>query len=104
MTESIDIPADDVPAHVLWYDRLGAELSPDKTATTWTAEDAAGGVSTVVSITPGQTDEQATVVFLASTGQFKLVAMTEGVRAESPLYNVVPGAPASGVIALGGPA
>jgi len=106
-----DIPADDVPAHVIWYDAHGSEIAHDKTTTSWTAEDADGAPSSVVSVVPivDAIDEVATVTFLASSGSFRVVATTEGaggspVRAESLLYNVVPGAPASGTIALGGPA
>jgi hypothetical protein len=104
--DTIDIPDNDVPARVDWADRLGGQIAHDKTATTWSAEDASGAPSAAVTITPDtdSDDETATVTFNASTGQFKVVATTQGaageVRAESALYNIVPGAAAVGTITV----
>jgi hypothetical protein len=63
--------------------------------------------TTVVTVEPDVSDteeETGTCTFHESTGQFKLVASTPGengeVRAESILYNIVPGSPAVGVITL----
>jgi hypothetical protein len=103
------IPANDVPAVVQWFDRLGTELQHSATDTTWSAEDQSGAPSSAVTINPNldndSDDETATVVFSASTGQFKVVATTPGasgttVRAESPLYEIQPGAAAVGQITL----
>jgi hypothetical protein len=103
------IPADDVPALVQWFDRLGTELQHSATDTTWSAEDASGAASQAVTVQPDldadSTDETATVVFSASSGQFKVVATTPGeggatVRAESTLYDIQPGAAAVGQITL----
>jgi len=110
VTESNQIPADDTPAHVLWYDALGNQVAHDKTLTAWTAEDAVGGASSAVSVEAivDAEDELATVHFVQASGEFRVVATTAGasgpVRAETPLYTIVPGAPATGVITLGGPA
>ena len=104
-----DIPADDCPAVVQWFDKLDTAIPHDKTQTSWSAEDDTGAVSTAVSINPNldmdSNDETATVVFAAGTGVFRVIATTPGaggatVRAESILYNIVPGAPAVGTITV----
>lgn len=109
MTMVTEIPAEDVPARVDWYDRLGTQIDHQKTDTTWSAEDENGAASAAVQVNPDldadTSDETATVHFLASSGQFMVVATTPGeggetVRAESQLYSITPGAPAVGVITL----
>jgi hypothetical protein len=104
-----DIPTDDCPAVVDWQDRLGTSIQHDKTQTSWSAEDGTGSTSSAVTVNPNadqdSDDETATVHFLVGTGQFKIVAVTQGdagpVRAESALYNIVPGAPVVGTITVG---
>jgi hypothetical protein len=109
ITPGLEIPAEDVPAKVDWFTRLGTELTHDKTTTTWSVEDQDGGVSTAVSVDPNldtdADDETALVTFNSDVGQFRLVATTPGkdaeiVRAESALYTITLGAPAIGVITL----
>lgn len=103
-----DIPNDDVPAVVDWQDRFGGSIHHEATDTIWSAEDANGSPSTAVRINPSldadRDDETATVVFQQATGQFRVVAITQGssgqIRAESQLYNIVPGAPAVGTITV----
>jgi len=103
-----DIPTDNVPCRVDWMDRLGGGISHSKTDTTWSVEDNAGNPTSAVTVEPDTSDsdeETGTCTFHESTGQFKLVATTPGangatVRAESALYNIVPGAAAVGVITL----
>jgi hypothetical protein len=105
---SNEIPADDVPAVVQWFDRLGTQIQHSATDTTWSAEDETGAPSSAVTVNPDldsdSIDETATVVFSASEGQFKVVATTPGeggtVRAESVLYTIMAGAPAVGQITL----
>lgn len=108
-TAPIDIPSDNCPAKVDWYDRLDTAIPHDRTQTNWSAEDDQGAASTAVSINPNldqdSDDETATVVFLQGTGVFRVVATTPkgdgtDVRAQSGLYNIQPGAPAVGVITL----
>jgi hypothetical protein len=102
------IPSDNCPAVVQWYDRLDTAIPHDKTQTNWSAEDDTGAISSAVSINPNldtdSDDETATVVFVQSSGMFKVVATTPGasgpVRAESALYDIQPGAPAVGQITL----
>lgn len=111
-TPPIDIPTDPVPAVVEWRDRLDTAIPHDRTTTTWSAEDANGQPSTAVTVDPNldsdSDDETATITFQMGTGQFKVVATTpsasqpNGVaRAESALYNIVPGAPVVGTIRVG---
>jgi hypothetical protein len=106
-TEATDIPTDNVPCRVDWQDRLGGTIQHSATDTTWSVEDSVGNPTTVVTVEPDVSDteeETGTCTFHESTGQFKLVASTPGengeVRAESILYNIVPGSPAVGVITL----
>ena len=102
-----DIPTNDVPCRVDWADRLGGQISHDKTQTSWSVEDAEGSPFAGVTIEPDTSDseeETGTVTFNTSTGRFKIVATTPGangdVRAESGLYNIVPGAAAIGMITV----
>lgn len=107
-SNTVEIPAEDVPAKVDWADRLGGAIAHDKTATTWSAEDQNGAPSTAVTVDPDtdadSDDETATVTFKASTGTFRVVATTPGangqVRAESGFYTITPGAPAVGMISV----
>jgi hypothetical protein len=103
------IPANDCPAVVQWFDRLGAEIDHSATDTTWSAEDGTGAPTAVVTINPAMDadniEETATVVFAQSSGQFRVVATTPGaggtsVRAQSVVYEITPGAPAVGKITL----
>jgi hypothetical protein len=103
-----NIPSDNCAAKVDWFDRLNTAIPHDKTQTNWSAEDDTGAPSSAVSINPNldqdSDDETATVVFVASSGLFKVVATTDGasgpIRAESAVYNIQPGAPAVGMITL----
>lgn len=105
-TTPTDIPDNDVPAKVQWADRLGDQIPGTSTQTTWSAEDETGAASQAVTVeASADDDESATVHFTQGTGQFKVVATTAGqggaqVRAESGMYNIVPGAPAQGQITL----
>lgn len=103
-----DIPTDDVPCRVDWQDRLGSSIEHSKTDTTWSVVDESGAPTAAVSVEPDTSDseeETGTCTFHASSGQFQLVATTDGadgpIEAKSALYNIVPGAPAVGVITLG---
>lgn len=103
-----DIPNDDVPCRVDWQDRLGGNIQHSATDTTWSAVDDSGAPTTVVTVEPDLDDseeETGTCTFHAGSGLFQLVATTQGssgpVEARSALYNIVPGAPAVGVITLG---
>jgi hypothetical protein len=105
-TAPTDIPDDDVPCVVEWRDRLGGVEPSDRTATTWTTEDLSGNdASSIVSVTPDpNNDEQGTVTFHQASGQFRVVATTQGangeVRAQSADYNITPGAPSVGQITV----
>jgi hypothetical protein len=105
----IDIPTDDVPCRVVWKDRFGGATPEAGTTTTWATADPVSGadVSDIVTVVPDPAnDEHGTVTFKASTGQFKVMATTQGadgpITAESAAYNIVPGAPVVGEIILNG--
>src|SRR5262245_41756631 len=104
-----DIPANDVPARVDWFDKLGNPVPKSSTTTTWTVEDDTGAPSAAVSVNPtldmDTNEETAVLVFAASSGLFRLVATTTGatgtIHARSALYNIVPGAPTTATITVG---
>ena len=106
--DATPIPSNDCPASVQWMDRLDTAIPHDKTQTNWSAEDESGAPSTAVTVNPNldqdSDDETATVVFVQGSGQFKVIATTQGaagpVRAESVMYDIQPGAPAVGVITV----
>lgn len=83
------------------YDDLAGREVPENAPTEWTVVDLTGAPSTLATLTPDPTsDEKGTGVLTASSGAFKLRASMGTLNFESDELDVVPGAPATGVITV----